>query len=137
MIFLLRTPNRTLPKVHHVFALAKPLSNWSSSDSSPIQRIHFVTCRKWRHAVMMKGVGDFKITKDVNQVSDSNDNGSYPPLHHHQNPGMVGGEGAVALSTLPTAKASWIVPDARPLLPAAAFFMGDLRDGLPMVSRCG
>jgi hypothetical protein len=28
---------------------------------------------------------------------------------------------------------SWEVPDARPLLPKAAFFMGDLRDGLPMV----
>lgn len=26
-----------------------------------------------------------------------------------------------------------IVPDARPLLPKAAFFMGDMRDGLPMV----
>jgi len=25
--------------------------------------------------------------------------------------------------------------DARPILPLAAFFMGDLRDGLPMVSR--
>jgi hypothetical protein len=24
-------------------------------------------------------------------------------------------------------------PDARPLLPKAAFYMGDLRDGLPMV----
>jgi hypothetical protein len=24
-------------------------------------------------------------------------------------------------------------PDARPLLPKAAFFLGDLRDGLPMV----
>jgi hypothetical protein len=33
---------------------------------------------------------------------------------------------------------SWVapevVPDARPFLPKAAFFMGDLRDGLPMVS---
>lgn len=26
--------------------------------------------------------------------------------------------------------------DARPLLPKAAFFMGDLRDGLPMVRMC-
>jgi hypothetical protein len=26
------------------------------------------------------------------------------------------------------------VVDARPILPLAAFFMGDLRDGLPMVS---
>jgi hypothetical protein len=26
------------------------------------------------------------------------------------------------------------VVDARPILPKAAFFMGDLRDGLPMVS---
>jgi hypothetical protein len=25
-------------------------------------------------------------------------------------------------------------PDARPILPKAAFFLGDLRDGLPMVS---
>lgn len=31
-------------------------------------------------------------------------------------------------------QASWeAVSDARPLLPKAAFFMGDLRDGLPMV----
>jgi hypothetical protein len=34
-------------------------------------------------------------------------------------------------------QASWVakaVPDARRLFPKAAFFMGDLRDGLPMVS---
>jgi hypothetical protein len=29
----------------------------------------------------------------------------------------------------------WEVVDARPILPKAAFFMGDLRDGLSMVSR--
>ena len=29
---------------------------------------------------------------------------------------------------------SWLVRDARPLLPKAAFFMGDLRDGLPMLN---
>lgn len=28
----------------------------------------------------------------------------------------------------------WVVRDARPLLPKAAFFMGDLRDGLPMLN---
>jgi hypothetical protein len=32
-----------------------------------------------------------------------------------------------------SAQELWEVPDARPLLPKAAFFMGDLRDGLPMV----
>jgi hypothetical protein len=32
-----------------------------------------------------------------------------------------------------SAQGPWEVPDARPLLPKAAFFMGDLRDGLPMV----
>lgn len=31
------------------------------------------------------------------------------------------------------AQRSWEAPDARPVLPKAAFFMGDLRDGLPMV----
>ena len=30
----------------------------------------------------------------------------------------------------------WGARDARPLLPKAAFFMGDLRDGLPMVCMC-
>ena len=30
----------------------------------------------------------------------------------------------------------WGARDARPLLPKAAFFMGDLRDGLPMVCVC-
>ena len=29
----------------------------------------------------------------------------------------------------------WEVLDARPILPKAAFFMGDLRDGLSMVSQ--
>ena len=29
---------------------------------------------------------------------------------------------------------TWAVRDARPLLPKAAFFMGDLRDGLPMIN---
>jgi hypothetical protein len=33
----------------------------------------------------------------------------------------------------PTIEEDWEVIDARPILPKAAFFMGDLRDGLPMV----
>jgi MFS family permease len=33
-----------------------------------------------------------------------------------------------------TTEKTWVVRDARPLLPKAAFFMGDLRDGLPMLN---
>jgi hypothetical protein len=48
-------------------------------------------------------------------------------------------DGSVAAHQLPLGaeevmvQGSWELPDARPLLPKAAFFMGDLRDGLPMV----
>ena len=88
---------------------------------------------------MMMGVGEFNNnpTNDGSNGSSNNSNHNNhnnngigclnndipcPPLHHQA---QMEGE-------------SWMVPgarpDARPLLPTAAFFMGDLRDGLPMVS---
>jgi len=42
--------------------------------------------------------------------------------------------GAGPDNTFDDEQTSWVVRDARPLLPKAAFFMGDLRDGLPMLN---
>ncbi|KAG7360397.1 major facilitator superfamily transporter [Nitzschia inconspicua] len=43
-------------------------------------------------------------------------------------------EGCSSFAGLKEKGASWEAFDARPLLPKAAFFMGDLRDGLPMLN---
>ena len=46
----------------------------------------------------------------------------------------VGNNGPVHTFDEEATEKTWVVRDARPLLPKAAFFMGDLRDGLPMLN---
>jgi hypothetical protein len=60
-------------------------------------------------------------------TSNSNNTNHGDSSHAHQYNSEIG------VPSLPMEQESWEVPDARPLLPSAAFFMGDLRDGLPMV----
>ena len=76
--------------------------------------------------------------------TSENSSADRPPDHiyHHEStdvssPSLLKSysfAGAVSLAGTFTEKISW-AEDARPLLPKAAFFMGDLRDGIPMVRK--
>jgi hypothetical protein len=63
----------------------------------------------------------------THDTSNSNNINHGDSSHAHQYSAEIG------VPSLPMEQESWEVPDARPVLPSAAFFMGDLRDGLPMV----
>ncbi len=81
------------------------------------------------------------IDHDRKSINEShNRNG---PVHNHQRHGEVSQSSpslsqsysfadAVNLAGSFMERTTW-EEDARPLLPKAAFFMGDIRDGLPMV----
>lgn len=63
-------------------------------------------------------------TEYTSEESHGESNASLAPTIDQQSPSAPAGVAPI--------DEQW-APDARPLLPKAAFFLGDLRDGLPMV----